>query len=161
MPYSRRLLESGKLRLLESGGARDLESIPPPSETVGLLWPKTAYSWTDRWNITGPDYSGPAYPTALQPFPCADAGSLVICADGSVAGGNVIVLVTLLDERGWPITSNLQAITISTTTFMPNEPVTYCCAAAIVQYVQAACSASILVSSISSGATINLHYKLF
>ena len=81
MSYAQRLLENGALRLLESGDIRDLELFNP--EQVCVTYPKTAFSWTDRTGITTPDVTGPLSTTGLVITGTAQAGTLVITADGT------------------------------------------------------------------------------
>ena len=46
---------------------------------------KTWYAWTDRTGITNPDVTGPYQLANLTPVSTADAGTLVITADGTAS----------------------------------------------------------------------------
>ena len=68
MPYSLRLLENGSERTLENGVIRALELVPDDSHSsVGQVYPKTWYAWTDRTGITNPDVTGPCQLANLTP----------------------------------------------------------------------------------------------
>ncbi len=113
MPYSKRLLENGQPRTLESGGMRDLEVIPPAGATVSWVWPKTAYSWTDRTGIYQPDYPVSLKLSGITPLPAADAGALVITADSNTPQAILALTLVLWDERGNPISASSGSITTS------------------------------------------------
>ena len=87
MPYSLRLLENGSERTLENGIIRALELVPDNSQQVSCVYPKTWYAWTDRTGITNPDVTGPYQLANLTPVSTADAGTLVITADGTAVSG--------------------------------------------------------------------------
>ena len=103
MPYAQRLLENGFPRLLENEVIRALELVPAPSQNVGQVYPKTWYAWTDRTGITNPDVTGPCQLANLTPVSTADAGTLVITADGTAQSMTIGIAVVLWDERGNPI----------------------------------------------------------
>ena len=84
MPYSLRLLENGSECTLENGIIRALELVPDDSQQVSCVYPKTWYAWTDRTGITNPDVTGPYQLANLTPVSTADAGTLVITADGTI-----------------------------------------------------------------------------
>ena len=113
MPYAQRLLENGLPRLLENQVVRALELVPAPFENVAQVYPKTWYTWTDRTGITVPDISGPYSLANLTPCPAADAGTLVITADGTVGSMTIGIAVVLWDERGNPMSVNSGMLTLS------------------------------------------------
>ena len=133
MPYAQRLLENGFPRLLENEVIRALELVPAPSQNVGQVYPKTWYAWTDRTGITNPDVTGPYQLANLTPVSTADAGTLVITADGTAQSMTIGIAVVLWDERGNPISVTSLAITLSGwcknaggTTLEPNGGTTRC-----------------------------------
>ena len=113
MPYAQRLLENGFPRLLENEVIRALELVPAPSQNVGQVYPKTWYAWTDRTGITVPDITGTFNLSSCTPVPAADAGTLVITADGTAMSMAIGIAVVLWDERGNPISVNSGMLTLS------------------------------------------------
>ena len=167
MPYSQRLLENGLPRLLENSVVRALELVPAPFENVAQVYPKTWYTWTDRTGITVPDISGPYSLANLTPCPAADAGTLVITADGTVGSMTIGIAVVLWDERGNPMSVNSGMLTLSG--WAMNASGYYITANGyaitppgfLAVDVSLAAGYTVLVQSIISGGTVNLHTKLF
>ena len=84
MSYAQRLLENQCYSAPRApGDARDLELYNP--EPVCVTYPKTAFSWTDRTGITTADVTGPLSTTGLVITETAQAGTLVITADGTAS----------------------------------------------------------------------------
>ena len=84
---------------------RALSCANPRNMSV-LAYPKTWYAWTDRTGITKPDVTGPLSTTCCDPGTTADAGTLVITADGTAMSMTIGIAVVLWDERGNPISVN-------------------------------------------------------
>ena len=136
-------------------------------QAVCQIFPKDWYTWTDRLLITTPDVTGPLSTSALPtPISCADAGMLVIAADGTTASANIGITVVLWDERGNPIGGCTNQITLSG--WLTNAAGNYPGINGLGTYppgflqidVSNAAAFNILVQSITGG-TINLHWKLF
>ena len=167
MPYSRRLLENLQPRMLECASYRTLELVPGPSESVGPVYPKTWYTWTDRTGISAPDISGPYSLANLTPCPAADAGTLVITADGTVGSMTIGIAVVLWDERGNPMSVNSGMLTLSG--WAKNASGNYITANGyaitppgfLAVDVSLAAGYTVLVQSIIPLGTVNLHTKLF
>ena len=164
MSYAQRLLENGALRLLESGGIRDLELFNP--EQVCVTYPKTAFSWTDRTGITTPDVTGPLSTTGLVITGTAQAGTLVITADGTAMSMAIGIAVVLWDERGNPISVNSGMLTLSG--WCKNAAGNYITANGygiapgfLAVDVSLAAGYTVLVQSIIPSGSVNLHTKLF
>jgi len=165
MSYAQRLLENGALRLLESGGIRDLELFNP--EQVCVTYPKTAFSWTDRTGITTPDVTGPLSTTGLVITGTAQAGTLVITADGTAMSASIGIAVVLWDERGNPISVNSGMLTLSG--WCKNAAGNYIAANGygvtppgfLAVDVSLAAGYTVLVQSIIPSGSVNLHTKLF
>ena len=165
MPYSLRLLENGSERTLENGVIRALELVPDNSQQVSCVYPKTWYAWTDRTGITQPDVTGPCQLANLTPISTADAGTLVITADCTVAGATIGLALVLWDERGNPISISNGSITASgwATNAAGNYIASsgYSVNAGYLAFdVSQAAGYNVLVIQIS-GSTVNLHTKLF
>ena len=111
MSYAQRLLENCEPRLLENGTVRGLELYNPQQVCVG--YPKLAYCWTDRTGITTPDVTGPLSTTGLVITGTAQAGTLVITADGTAMSASIGIAVVLWDERGNPDFSQSGMLTLS------------------------------------------------
>jgi hypothetical protein len=166
-PRAQRLLENGLPRLLENQVVRALELVPAPSENVAQVYPKTWYTWTDRTGITVPDISGPCSLANLTPISTADAGTLVISADGTLASMTIGVAIVLWDERGNPMSVNSGMLTLSG--WAKNASGNYITAngyAATVPGflavdVSLAAGYTVLVQSIIPSGSVNLHTKLF
>jgi len=167
MPYAQRLLENGLPRLLENQVVRALELVPAPSENVAQVYPKTWYTWTDRTGITVPDISGPYSLANLTPCPAADAGTLVITADGTVGSSTIGIAVVLWDERGNPISVNSGMLTLSG--WCKNAAGNYIAANGyaatppgfLAVDVSLAAGYTVLVQSLIPSGTVNVHTKLF
>ena len=165
MPYAQRLLESGDLRLLEDGAIRDLEFYNP--EQVCVTYPKTAFSWTDRTRITKPDVTGPLSTTGLVITGTAQAGTLVITADGTAMSASIGIAVVLWDERGNPISVNSGMLTLSG--WCKNAAGNYIAANGygvtppgfLAVDVSLAAGYTVLVQSIIPSGSVNLHTKFF
>ncbi len=167
MPYSQRLLENGLPRLLENGVSRALELVPAPGQNVGQVYPKTWYMWTDRMGISAPDISGLYSLASLTQCPAADAGTLVITADGNRGSTNIGIAVVLWDERGNPISVNSGMLTLSG--WCKNAAGNYIVANGygvtppgfLAVDVSLAAGYTVLVQSLIPSGTVNLHWKLF
>ena len=171
MPYSNRLLENGSHRLLEDDVIRALELVPAVAETtlpitVAQIYPKAWYAWTDRKGITIPDITGPLNVGALYPTLTADAGTLVITADGTVESMTIGIAAVLWDERGNPISVNSGMLTLSG--WCKNAAGNYITANGygiapgfLAVDVSLAAGYTVLVQSIIPSGSVNLHTKLF
>jgi hypothetical protein len=167
MPYAQRLLENGFPRLLENEVIRALELVPAPSQNVGQVYPKTWYAWTDRTGITVPDVTGPLNLGSYTPTPAADAGTLVITADGTVGSMAIGIAVVLWDERGNPISVNSGMLTLSG--WCKNAAGNYIAANGygvtppgfLAIDASLAAGYTVLVQSIIPSGSVNLHTKLF
>jgi len=167
MPYAQRLLENGFPRLLENEVIRALELVPAPSQNVGQVYPKTWYAWTDRTGITNPDVTGPYQLANLTPVSTADAGTLVITADGTAQSMTIGIAVVLWDERGNPI--SVTSLAISLSGWCKNAGGNYIGANGGTTYapgflavdVSLAAGYTVLVQSIMPSGSVNLHTKLF
>ncbi len=165
MPYSLRLLENGSERTLENGIIRALELVPDDSQQVSCVYPKTWYAWTDRTGITKPDVTGPCQLANLTPVSTADAGTLVITADGTVGSMPIGIAVVLWDERTNPISVNSGMLTLSG--WCKNAAGNYITANGygtapgfLAVDVSLAAGYTVLVQSIIPSGTVNLHTKL-
>ena len=166
MPYAQRLLENGFPRLLENEVIRALELVPAPSQNVGQVYPKTWYAWTDRTGITVPDITAPYQLTNPTPFSTADAGTLVITADGTAMSQSIGIAVVLWDERDNPISVNSGMLTLSG--WCKNAAGNYITANGygtapgfLAVDVSLAAGYTVLVQSIIPSGIVNLHTKLF
>ena len=114
MPYAQRLLENGSPRLLENGVIRALELVPTLATGLGRL--------SEDMVLPGPTARALPIPTsrgrsvadlALGDHGTADAGTLVITADGTAMSMAIGIAVVLWDERGNPISVNSGMLTLS------------------------------------------------
>ena len=140
-------------------------TTPSLIEEVSCVYPKTVYAWTDRTGITQPDVTGPYQLSSLTPLPTADAGTLVITADCTIAGAIIGLAVVLWDERGNPI--SISSGNITSSGWATNAAGNYVAstgysvnAGYLAVDVSLAAGYSILVMQISGGI-VNLHGKLF
>ena len=165
MSYAQRLLENGALRLLESGDIRDLELFNPEQVCVG--YPKLDFSWTDRTGITTPDVTGPLLTTGLAITGTANAGTLVVTADGTAMSMAIGIAVVLWDERGNPISVSSGMLTLSG--WCKNAAGNYIAANGygvtppgfLAIDASLAAGYTVLVQSIIPSGSVNLHTKLF
>jgi len=165
MSYAQRLLENWEPRLLENGTVRGLELYNPQQVCVG--YPKLAYCWTDRTGITAPDVTGPLSTTRLVITGTAQAGTLVITADGTAMSASIGIAVVLWDERGNPISVNSGMLTLSG--WCKNAAGNYIAANGygvtppgfLAVDVSLAAGYTVLVQSIIPSGSVNLHTKLF
>ncbi len=164
MVYAQRLLENGTPRLLENDIVRGLELYNPEQVCVG--YPKLDFSWTDRTGITTPDVTGPLSTTGLVITGTAQAGTLVITADGTAMSMAIGIAVVLWDERGNPISVNSGMLTLSG--WCKNAAGNYITANGygtapgfLAVDVSLAAGYTVLVQSIIPSGSVNLHTKLF
>lgn len=128
-------------------------------ETVSPVWPKTAYTWTDRLAITKPDYTTTLELALLAPVPCAGAGSLIVTADGNQPGGAIVVDLVLWDERGKVMAVKSATITLSDFAVLPSG--NYAGTSAVLQGIGSVAGYSVVVQSIcGTNPIVNLHFKL-
>ena len=114
-----------------------------------------------------PDISGPYSLANLTPCPAADAGTLVITADGTVGSMTIGIAVVLWDERGNPMSVNSGMLTLSG--WAKNASGYYITANGyaitppgfLAVDVSLAAGYTVLVQSIIPSGTVNLHTKLF
>lgn len=166
MPYtSLRLLENSEPTLLQNGNFRALELVPDTSEQVSQVWPKDWYAWTDRMGVTIPDVYGTLHLTDWEPTSTADAGTLIVTADTSVAGAVVGLALVLWDERGNEISISEGSIT--TSSWATNAAGYYIAANGfsvnpgnLAFNVSNAAGYTLLLIQISRGV-VNLHSRLF
>ena len=165
MDYAQRLLENGTPRLLENDIVRGLELYNPEQVCVG--YPKLDFSWTDRNGITTPDVTGPLSTTGLMITGTANAGTLVVTADGTAMSMSIGVAIVLWDERGNPISVNSGTIMLSG--WCKNAARNYIAANGygvtppgfLAVDVSLAAGYTVLVQSIIPSGSVNLHTKLF
>jgi len=131
---------------------------------TAVVYPKTDYAWTDRTGITVPDVTDPLDTASLTQVSAADAGTLVITADGDVPQSIIGITVVIWDERGYSTSVSTSAITLST--WAKNRAGNYVAQSNgtapgfLTVDVSLAASFSVLVQSLIGGP-VNLHWKLF
>lgn len=165
MVYSR-LLEDGHALHLESNGFRTLESTVVTLPTVA--YPMSSYAWTDRVGITKPDIPGQLNLSTLAsgPIGTGNYDSLVITADSTVVQ-TIGLAVALWDERGNPFSVSVGTMTLSgwaknaAGNFIPQNSYGLNPPGFINVDVSMASAYAVLVQSMLTGSTINLHWKLF
>ena len=141
--------------------------VPATLEQVCVVYPKTAYTWTDRMGVKVPDVTGPLLTTGLAITGTANAGTLVVAADGTAMSMSIGVAVVLWDERGNPISVNSGTIMLSG--WCKNAAGNYIAANGygvtppgfLAIDVSLAAGYTVLVQSIIPSGSVNLHTKLF
>ena len=137
------------------------------AQVVCQLWPKTWYGWTDRNGISTADVTGLFSTSSLTPISTSDAGTLLITADGNVGSTTIGISVVLWDERGFVIGGCTSAITLSgwltnaSGNFVAWNGFGVSPPGFLQVDVSNAVGFNILVQSLSTSMTINLHWKLF
>ena len=168
MSYAQRASSrTARNALLENGIIRALELVPDPRSRCRAVYPKTWYAWTDRTGITKPDVTGPASRQLRLVIRTADAGTLVITADGTAMSMTIGIAVVLWDERGNPISVNSGMLTLSG--WCKNAAGNYIAANGygvtppgfLAVDVSLAAGYTVLVQSIIPSGSVNLHTKLF
>ncbi len=137
------------------------------AQVVCQLWPKTWYGWTDRNGIATADVTGTLSSSTLTPISISDAGTLVVTVDGNASSASIGITVVLWDERGFVIGGASSTITLSgwltnaSGNFVAFNPYSVSPPGFLQIDVSNAAGFNILVQSLPTSTTINLHWKLF